>query len=151
MFMCGTMPRFSFYDRDLCRKVSATLSDKISADQSAENLTYCRKFCPPKHFSAEIVSDYVIGKKTSTRIQRLLDISINLYFQFNLNFSIIRVSNTFQKQDVPKVNQTIFGIIVKLKMPLLYFIQLELKSLYVLYSLYIRHSPFREEFWQLAY
>ena len=27
-----------------------TLSDKISADKSAENLAYCRKFCPPKNF-----------------------------------------------------------------------------------------------------
>ena len=47
-----------------------TLSDKISADKSAENLAYCRKFCPPKNFvgrkfcppkilSAEILSDKV--------------------------------------------------------------------------------------------
>ena len=28
----------------------ATLSDKISADKSAENLASCRKFCPPKYF-----------------------------------------------------------------------------------------------------
>ena len=27
-----------------------TLSDKISADKSAENLAWCRKFCPPKNF-----------------------------------------------------------------------------------------------------
>ena len=27
-----------------------TLSDKISADKTAENLTCCRKFCPPKSF-----------------------------------------------------------------------------------------------------
>ena len=27
-----------------------TLSDKISADKTAENLTGCRKFCPPKSF-----------------------------------------------------------------------------------------------------
>ena len=30
-----------------------TLSDNISADKTAENLTCCQKFCPPKIFSAE--------------------------------------------------------------------------------------------------
>ena len=31
-------------------RVNATLSDKIYADKTAENLTYCRNFCPPKYF-----------------------------------------------------------------------------------------------------
>ena len=31
-------------------EVVDTLSDKISADKSAENMACCRKFCPPKNF-----------------------------------------------------------------------------------------------------
>ena len=34
----------------LCFGSPCTLSDKISADKSAENLDSCRKFCPPKNF-----------------------------------------------------------------------------------------------------
>ena len=34
----------------LFREIFSTLSDKFSADKSAENLACCRKFCPPNFF-----------------------------------------------------------------------------------------------------
>ena len=35
------------FDEEFC---DVTLSDKISAEKTAENLTGCRKFSPPKYF-----------------------------------------------------------------------------------------------------
>ena len=39
---------------EIYTSMAFTLSDKISADESAENLSCCRKFCPPKILSDKV-------------------------------------------------------------------------------------------------
>ena len=43
-------PKYDQIKYERCTSPRSTLSDKISADKIAENLTCCRKFCPPKIF-----------------------------------------------------------------------------------------------------